>query len=205
MRVDMRSTAILAVLVATMLVVWGAGSAMAVPEPTATGVQAQSGDDVPVLMQTDGGNVTENETDDGNETVGNATFGQQLNQFKHQLRNQSNLSFVENLSFAGMDVENASFGMIVAEWVVRNNPGNAPPWAGPGNKTMKENRTGPPSWAGNDSDSSNETGPPDWAGNDSDSGNETGPGNGHGNGNGGGPPGQLDRAFRVPLKSNTLG
>jgi hypothetical protein len=231
----MRSKSILAVLAAAMLLVWGVSPAMAATEPTSTNVQANTGDGTPTPMATNNttdGNVTDgNETDgnltdgnttdgnvtDGNETDGNATltFGQELNRFKQQLRNGSNVSFFGNLSISGMDVENASFGMIVAEWVVRNNPGNAPPWAGPVEETgAKENRTGPPSWAGNSSDSGNESGPPGWAGNDSDSSNESGPGNGHGqdngnghgqgtghgNGNGGGPPGQSDRITIAPIE-----
>lgn len=218
----MRSTAILAVFVATMVGVWGAGSAMAAAQPTSTSVQAQIGDDVPDLMDsdnsTDGNTTNGTESDDGNvtdgnETDGNATFGQQLNQFKHLLRNGSNVSFSENLSFAGMDVGNASFGMIIAEWAVRNNPGKAPPWAGPANKTRgPNNQSGPPSWAENGSKhTGNQSGPPNLAGNKTNrTGNETGPGNGpdngngNGNGNSGGPPGQLDRALGIPLKSNTL-
>ncbi|HKL27881.1 MAG TPA: hypothetical protein VJ898_01320 [Natrialbaceae archaeon] len=225
----MRSKSILAVLAAAMLLVWGVSPAMAATEPTSTNVDANTGTGAPIPMATnnttDGnltdGNTTDGNVTDGNETDGNGTltFGQELNRFKQQLRNGSNVSFSGNFSISGMDVENASFGMIVAEWVVRNNPGNAPPWAGPVDETgAKENRTGPPSWAGNDSDSGNESGPPGWAGNDSDSGNESGPGNGHGgdngngqgngngngnghgNGNGGGPPGQSDRITIAPIE-----
>lgn len=88
----------------------------------------------------------ENETEDGNAT---SAFGLELN------------TFIEETDFTNTS---GPRGLVIADFVVSNNPGNAPDHAGPKNDSER----GPPENAGGN-ETGNESGtqgPPDDAGND---------------------------------------
>lgn len=104
-----------------------------------------------------------------NDTAANESFGQQVSAFVHSLLN-------------GTD-EQRRIGLLIANWVVENNPGNAPEHAGP------PEDAGPPSFAGPDAADGNET-----DGNATASGPPENPGNGNGNGDNGGGNGPPDHA-----------
>jgi len=105
-------------------------------------------------LEADSEDDDENETEDGNAS---SAFGVQLN------------DFIADTDFAN---ESGPRGLVIADFVVSNNPGNAPDHAGPKNDSER----GPPEDAGPPEDTGpdgNETGnqsgsqgPPDHAGND---------------------------------------
>jgi len=97
--------------------------------------------------------------EEGNGSHENDSFGQEVSTFVHDLLNG--------------DEEQRRIGRLIAQWVVENNPGNAPEHAGP------PDDHGPPSTAG--SADSNQTG-----GNATVSSASDNPGGGNGNGNAGG-------------------
>ena len=132
--------------------------------------------------------LDDNESDELNETneTGNGSdaFGLQVN------------AFIESLNDTN---RTGPRGLLIADFVVSNNPGNAPDHAGPparagpgGDDNETDDRRGPPEDEGNDGDQ----GPPEHAGNDKggdgdengeegeDDDDERGGGPGNGNANG---------------------
>lgn len=98
----------------------------------------------------------ENESENETEESGNASaFGVELNTFLQDT-----------------DFENATGprGLVIANFVVANNPGNVPDHAGPPNASEvgPNGSQGPPEDAGNQSGNGSAGGPPDHAGNDKD-------------------------------------
>lgn len=133
--------------------------------------------------------LDDNESDELNETNetenGSDAFGLQVN------------AFIESLNDTN---RTGPRGLLIADFVVSNNPGNAPDHAGPpahagpgGDDNETDDRRGPPEDEGNDGDQ----GPPEHAGNDKggdgdedgeekeeDDDDEQGGGPGNGNANG---------------------
>lgn len=109
-------------------------------------------------------------SDDGNESDGNETdaFGQEVSSFVHQLQNGD-----DNTT----NSSDAPLGVLVANFVLENNPGNPPEHAGPPEwltNDSKDKDTGPPEHAGPPEDKGNDEdkdrGPPEDKGNDKDRG-----------------------------------
>lgn len=206
----MARTKLLALALASMLVLGAVGPAVAADDSSLqTAANEDDGD-----VDDGADNSTDNSTD-GNVTL---PFGQQLQDYMQQLQNGS--SNATNSS-------DRPHGILVATWVVANNPGNAPEhagppaWAGPGgddNDSDNETRRGPPGdkQQGPPEDTvrgppeDKERGPPNDVGprderddsddgdveaesedsedDDSDDGDDSDGGGNNGNGNGGGPP-----------------
>lgn len=132
----MTRTKLLALALASMLLLGAVGPAVA-----ADGAALQTAgneDDEETDDDDDDGNESDNSTD-GNVST---PFGQQL---------QDYIASLENGSDNSTNGSDAPRGILIATWVVANNPGNAPDHAGP------------PAWAGpggNDSDNETQRGPP---------------------------------------------
>lgn len=153
---EMRSKTKLFALAATVML------ALTVFAPAATATVATAGNDAgngsdAGNTEDDAGNAPTNET--------NGSFGMQVSEFVHKLMSSDNVS------------KNETFGQVVSDWVVANNPGaeKRPDHAG------KPEQEGPK--AGNASGNSGD--PPGQAGN---APGNSGNGGGNGGGHGGGPP-----------------
>lgn len=99
----------------------------------------------------------DNDSNESDEAVD--PFGQQVQEFVHSLLD-------------GEGDENLTIGYQVANFVLENNPGNAPDHAGPpahAGNTSNTSDAGPPAHAGNNSNGS-DAGPPEDAGNGGDQG-----------------------------------
>jgi len=135
----MTRTKLLALALASVLVLGAVGPAVA-----ADGASLQTA-----------GNEDDDEMDDGDDEDGNetdnSTDGNLTTPFGHQL--QAYIASLENGSDNSTNSSDRPRGILIATWVVANNPGNAPDHAGP------------PAWAGpggdeNDSDNETQRGPP---------------------------------------------
>ena len=167
-RFVMHRNRLLALVGVVVLVLSAFGPAVAAADATTESADASYS--VSALNETD-----DNETVDENETVNESDELNETNETEDETNETENGSdafglqvnaFIESLNDTN---QTGPRGHLIADFVVSNNPGNAPDHAGPpahagpgGDDNETDDRRGPPEDKGNDGDQ----GPPEHAGND---------------------------------------